>query len=207
MRKTLTCGAEVRLNTPVTPELIRAEKPDAVILALGARELRPNLPGIDGPSVVSVVDVDRGKVQVGDTVVICGGGLSGAECAMALGREGKKVLVVDRLSEAELYRNMKDFTLPIFLKQLRDNRVETLYETGVREIGPEGVLLRDAEGREWLAPCDTVVIALGLRADAAELEALKDLVPETYVIGDARKVGVIGDATNDAYRVCMEIDS
>ena len=208
VRKTLSCGAEVRLNTPVTPELIRAENPDAVILALGARELRPRIPGIDGPNVVNVAEVDRGNVRVGDTVVICGGGLSGAECAMALGREGKRVLVADALPEAELHRNMKDFTLPIFLKRMKESGAEVLYETSVREIGAEGVLLRDDQsGREWTVPCDTVVIALGLRADREEIDALRDIVPETYVIGDARKVGVIGDATGDAYRVCLEIDS
>ena len=43
-------------------------------------------------------------------------------------------------------------------------------------------------------------------ADKAELDSLRDLVPETYVIGDAHKVGVIGDATNDAWRVCMQIE-
>ena len=208
VRKTLSCGAEVRLNTPVTPELIRAENPDAVILALGARELRPRIPGIDGPNVVNVAEVDRGNVRVGDTVVICGGGLSGAECAMALGREGKRVLVADALPEAELHRTMKDFTLPIFLKRMKESGAEVLYETSVREIGAEGVLLRDDQsGREWTVPCDTVVIALGLRADREEIDALRDIVPETYVIGDARKVGVIGDATGDAYRVCLEIDS
>ena len=51
-----------------------------------------------------------------------------------------------------------------------------------------------------------MILAFGLRADTAEQEALRDLVPETYVIGDARKVGVIGDATGDAYRVCLQID-
>jgi len=206
VRKTLSCGAEVRLNTKVTPGLIREIGPDTVILALGAKEFRPDIPGVNGPNVVSVVDVDRGKVKVGQRVVVCGGGLSGAECAMGLGREGKQVTVVDALSEAELHKNMKDFTRPIFLKQLRDNGAEMLYETGVREIGPEGVLVRHADGREEMLPCDTVIAAFGIRADRAEVEALKEVVAETYVIGDARKVGVIGDATNDAWRVCLEIE-
>ena len=207
VRKTLSCGAEVRLNTPVTPELIRAENPDTVILALGAKEFRPRIPGIDGPNAVSVVDVDRGKAKVGQTVVVCGGGLSGAECAMALGREGKRVLVADALPEEELHKNMKDFTLPIYRKRLEECGVSMLCETSVREIGESGVLLRDEKsGEERTVRCDTVVLAFGLRADTAELEALRDLVPETYVIGDARKVGVIGDATGDAYRVCLQID-
>ena len=206
VRKTMSCGAAIHLNTAVTPELIAAEAPDTVILALGAKELTPPIKGIDGANVVSVVDVDRGKAKVGQKIVVCGGGLSGSECAMALGREGKDVTVVDILPEAELYKNMKDFTLPIFLKQLRDNHVKVLYETAVQEITDKGVLVKNTDGSETLLEADTVIAAFGLRADQAELEALKDVVAETYVIGDAHKVGVIGDATNDAYRVCLEIE-
>ncbi len=205
VRKTLSCGAEVRLNTPVTPELIRQEQPDALILAVGAREFRPAIPGVNGSNVLSVVDVDRGKVSVGQKVVVCGGGLSGAECAMALGREGKQVTVVDILPEEELHKNISDFNLPIFLKRLKENHVELRCETSVKEIGPRGVLVVRNGREEWLE-ADTVVAAFGIRADKAELDSLRDLVPETYVIGDAHKVGVIGDATNDAWRVCMQIE-
>jgi len=205
VRKTLSCGAEVRLNTPVTPELIRQEQPDALILAVGAREFRPAIPGVNGSNVLSVVDVDRGKVPTGRKVVVCGGGLSGAECAMALGREGKQVTVVDILPEEELHKNISDFNLPIFLKRLKENRVELRCETSVKEIGPRGVLVARNGMEEWLE-ADTVVAAFGIRADKAELDSLRDLVPETYVIGDAHKVGVIGDATNDAWRVCMQIE-
>ncbi len=205
VRKTLGCGAEVRLNTPVTPELVRREKPDTLILAVGAKEFRPPIPGVNGPKVVSVVDVDRGRVSTGQKVVVCGGGLSGAECAMALGREGKQVTVVDMLTEEALHKRISDFNLPIFLKRLRDNHVELRYETGVKEIGGKGVLVSCGGREEWLE-ADTVVAAFGIRADREELEALRDLVPETYVIGDAHKVGVIGDATGDAWRVCLQIE-
>ena len=205
VRKTLSCGAEVRLNTPVTAELIRQEKPDALILATGAKEFRPPIPGVNGPNVVSVVDVDRGKAPTGQKVVVCGGGLSGAECAMALGHEGKQVTVVDILPEEELHKNISEFNLPILLKRLKENGVELRYETAVKEIGPQGVLVSCGGREEWLE-ADTVVAAFGIRADNAELETLRDLVPETYVIGDAHKVGVIGDATNDAWRVCLQIE-
>ena len=75
----------------------------------------------------------------------------------------------------------------------------------MKEIGPQGVLVSCGGKEEWLE-ADTVVAAFGIRADKAELETLRDLVPETYVIGDAHKVGVIGDATNDAWRVCLQIE-
>jgi NADPH-dependent 2,4-dienoyl-CoA reductase/sulfur reductase-like enzyme len=205
VRKTLVCGADVRLNTPVTVEFIRQEKPDTLILATGAKEFRPSIPGVNGSNVLSVVDVDRGKASVGQKVVVCGGGLSGAECAMALGHEGKQVTVVDVLPEEELHKNISEFNLPILLKRLKENGVELRYETAVKEIGPQGVLVSCGGKEEWLE-ADTVVAAFGIRADKAELETLRDLVPETYVIGDAHKVGVIGDATNDAWRVCLQIE-
>ena len=124
---------------------------------------------------------------------------------MALGREGKQVTVVDILPEEELHKNISDFNLPIFLKRLKENHVELRCETSVKEIGPRGVLVARNGMEEWLE-ADTVVAAFGIRADKAELDSLRDLVPETYVIGDAHKVGVIGDATNDAWRVCMQIE-
>ena len=205
VRKTMECGADIHLNTAATADTIRAEAPDVVILATGANELRPPIRGIDGANVVSVVDVDRGNAKVGQKVVVCGAGMSGSECAMGLGKEGKQVTVVDMRPQDQLYKNLKDFTLPIFLKLLRDNGVDTRYETAVQEITDKGVLVKGPDGKEELLEADTVILAFGLKADQAELEALSSVVPETYIIGDAHKIGIIGDATNDAYRICLEI--
>ena len=48
-------------------------------------------------------------------------------------------------------------------------------------------------------PCDTVVMASGMRAKYDEVEALRPLVKEFYVIGDARLAGKIMNGTRDAY--------
>ena len=88
-------GVEIRLNTTVTPEYIAAEKPDALILAVGSTPIVPPLPGIDGDNVVVVNDYYLHKDKVGDTVVVLGGGLAGCECAVHLGQEGKKVHLVE----------------------------------------------------------------------------------------------------------------
>jgi len=206
VRKTMECGAEVHLNTKVTPETVKALQPDILILANGAEEFIPPVKGVKGSNVVSVVDVDRGNVKVGNKVVICGAGLSGAECGMGLGHEGKDVTIVDMRAKDQLYKTMKDFTLPIFEKLLCDNGVKCLYETAVQEITEQGVIVKTADGETKLLEADTVITAFGIRANKAELEALRDTVPLTYIIGDAHKVGQIGDATNDAFRICLDID-
>ena len=113
---------------------------------------------------------------------------------------------MDVLPEDQLYTNMKDFTLPIFKMHLDDGKVKRLYETAVQEITEKGVVVKK-NGRKRTIECDTVITAFGLKKNDALIAELKEIVPETYVIGDARKVGLVGDATNSAYYACMSIDS
>lgn len=51
----------VKMETPVTEELLKTEKPDAVIIATGAKPLVPPIKGIDGANVVIAEDVLLGK--------------------------------------------------------------------------------------------------------------------------------------------------
>ena len=199
-------GITVHLNTEVTPAVVKALAADALIIAVGADEFAPPIPGIDGPNVVTISQVDRGLVPVGGRVVVCGGGLSGSECAMQLGHAGKDVTVVEMMSEEAITSKIKDFTVPIFQRRLREGASAVMYETKVLEIREDGVLVQTAAGEEQFLPCDTVVNAFGLKKNEAMIEALKDAVPETYVVGDARKIGLIGDATCSAFDACLEID-
>ena len=78
-------GAEMSRNRPF----------DAVIVAVGSRPFVPEIPGIHGQNVIPVTEYYRRKSEVGDTVVVLGGGLAGCECAIHLGMEGKKVHLVE----------------------------------------------------------------------------------------------------------------
>ena len=110
------------------------------------------------------------------------------------------------LPEEKLNINLKDFTREIFLQHLDNNKVKRFYETGVEEINEEGVVVRK-NGRKRTIKCDTVITAFGIKPDKKFIEELKEIVPETYVVGDANKTGLIGDATNSAYYACMSIDA
>jgi 2,4-dienoyl-CoA reductase-like NADH-dependent reductase (Old Yellow Enzyme family)/NADPH-dependent 2,4-dienoyl-CoA reductase/sulfur reductase-like enzyme len=50
-------GADIRLNTEATPELIASLGAEAVIVATGARRSMPDIPGSDGPHVFSGEDM------------------------------------------------------------------------------------------------------------------------------------------------------
>jgi NADPH-dependent glutamate synthase beta subunit-like oxidoreductase len=61
----MACGAKIMLGTEATAEKVAAEKPDAVIIAVGSEPLSLPIPGINNPNVHTVIDVDTGRVKVG----------------------------------------------------------------------------------------------------------------------------------------------
>lgn len=67
-------GIEVHLRETVTPSLVLRVKPEAVVVATGSSPVTPGIPGVDQQNVVMARDVLSNKKDVGDKVVIIGGG-------------------------------------------------------------------------------------------------------------------------------------
>jgi hypothetical protein len=61
-------------------------------------------------------------------------------------------------------------------------------------------------GETQVVLCDTAVLSLGMRKNASTVEELKDLIPETYIIGDCSGVGgVLWKATRSGFDMAMEL--
>jgi hypothetical protein len=64
-------GVLLKLGEACTPDTLEDERPDALILAMGATPVQPDkVPGTAGPNVVSVEDVMSGRAEVGDRVAV-----------------------------------------------------------------------------------------------------------------------------------------
>jgi NADPH-dependent 2,4-dienoyl-CoA reductase/sulfur reductase-like enzyme len=87
----------LRHNTEATAEKVTSDKPDVVIVAVGADPISADFPGATRPNVVWVGNVDLGTAKAGQNVVIIGGGFTGSETALQLAKDGKKVTVIDVL--------------------------------------------------------------------------------------------------------------
>jgi 2,4-dienoyl-CoA reductase (NADPH2) len=72
-------SVDVVLNTNATPELLADF--DEIIIATGVTPRDPEIPGQDGPNVLSYIDVLRGKADVGERVAIIGAGGIGFDVA------------------------------------------------------------------------------------------------------------------------------
>lgn len=205
---------EVRLNTEMTPELLAAESPDAVILALGAEPIVPRIPGIDLPNVILAIDADADPSLVGDRAVIIGAGLVGTETALALTydgdtvltskRTGRTVKMVDMLSRDDLVaaQGLNLFKAYMYCD---DAGIQIIDKTALKECTPQGPVVTTAAGEDMLIECDTIILSLGLRPRRAQVDALRVVCPETYVIGDCKFSRVVNDAVREGFFAAMQI--
>ena len=195
-------GVEIRLNTEVTKDYVEKEAPDALIIAVGSTPLLPPIPGLDGGNVTIVNNYYLEKEKVGDDVVVMGGGLAGCECAVHLGREGKKVHLVEMRDLLAPDANVRH--RPLLLAEI-DQYVTVHTGHRVLSVTEEGVICEDPEGKEVLVPGRSVICALGQRSRSDVVEELRDGAPFVRVIGDASRVSTITNAVYWGYHAALDI--
>jgi 2,4-dienoyl-CoA reductase-like NADH-dependent reductase (Old Yellow Enzyme family)/thioredoxin reductase len=195
-------GVDVRLNTEVTPEYAKAVGADVIIAAVGARPVKPPIPGIDGKNVMSAEYAYLHAGEVGQRVAILGAGLVGLELAVYLAGLGKQVQVIEMLGQMNDGGNyMHGDGLKI---ELRNHGVELNFNTRAKKISEKGILGETTAG-EKLFEADTVVYAVGMRPLRDEATALRFAAPEFYMLGDCVLPKNITAATTVAYETALNI--
>ena len=207
IRQTMKCGAEIHLDTEVTPELVEQVNPDAVIVASGSTYVHPNIPGIDLPKVKTVSDVENHRVPVGEQVVVCGGGIVGLECAVMLGMEGKQVMVIDQIPLEKFADGMPVFNHIELNHQLEQYGVTLVGGQKITAFGENGVETVDASGEKQTFAGDTYVLALGVKPDNRLAQQLLSAYAEgVYVVGDCVSTGrLLADANQEAFHAAIRI--
>lgn len=143
---------------------------DKLVLATGARPIRPPLPGMELEHVHCLHGIEdsegiKGMVTDGQArdVVIIGGGLIGVEVTEALVNAGCRVTIVERLPQV---LSVIDWELALQVQRhLQSRGVKVLTETTVEALIP------DASGRRVTAvrtdqgeiPAELVIAAVGVR--------------------------------------------
>ena len=190
---------EVRFNTEVTPELVRVEKSQKVIVATGSAPLIPNVPGVEKSSVVTCIDLLLAEKNAGDTVVVVGGGMIGCETGLWLALQGKEVTIVEMLPEMlaeEFYAKRQ-----MILQMLALNEVTLITNTNLAEVTDEGISVICGDSKTKTIRCDTVALALGMESRRELHESLRGEISELYAVGDCREPRKILDAIWEGYKI------
>ena len=173
-----------------------------LVFATGSQPIKPDIPGMDLPGVLTFRDVDdvnaiAAAKAAGTRVVVIGGGLLGLEAAYGLAKAGARVTLLhlmDRLMERQL-----DHRAALMLQRAVEARgiavrlqAQTARIAGNGKV--EGVELHDGT----TIAADAVVVAVGIRANAAlartaGIEVGRGIVVDDHLETNAAGVHAIGE--------------
>ena len=197
---------DIRMNAELTEETVRAEKPDAVVIATGSNDIVLNVPGIDKPNVHTASDVLNGIKKTGDRVVVVGGGLVGCETALWLARAGRDVTIVEMLDDiVKAGSPVPHMNRIMLIDLLKQAEVKVITNNSLLEVKDGGVTIIDRRFRRTELPCDTVISAVGYRPDNALYHKLNGRLAELYIVGDAFSAENIENAIWTANEVALHI--
>ena len=196
-------GVKFIMQTEATPEFVESLKPDVVVVATGSVEAPSGIPGADGKNVVTAAEILSGAKTAAHKVVVVGGNAKGCEVADFLAVNGHEVKVFEQ--KEGIATDLDYPRMFIYMKQLPDDGVEIHTKAVVKAIEGETVTVEVDGAEQKFDGAETVVLATGMQSLDVLSEALKAKGIETYVIGDAKKVGYMIDATIEAAKLAIEI--
>ncbi|MBO4331440.1 MAG: FAD-dependent oxidoreductase [Oscillospiraceae bacterium] len=205
VRMTLkTPGIDIRTGVEATEELVLAERPDAVIVAVGSEQIRPRIPGGDDERICFAWQLDTGDVKAGERVVIAGAGLTGSETAVMLAGEGNQVVLIDRLPIEEIM--FRDRNVARVHRMAMSRGVRIMGRTSLAGMTAEGAVVTDAEGKETVLECDTLALSLGVKRRTELTERFEGICGRVFFAGDCvNRQGNITSAVREGFFAAMNI--
>lgn len=203
-------GVEVRLNCTVDKAMLEGEfKGYEVIAGAGAQPIV--VPAFTGfKQWMTADDVLAGRAFPGRKIVVIGGGSVGCETADYLAP-----LVND------LYPRNREITLlemapgvmasesgpgrSLLVQRMMAKGVQMICGAKVEKVDESSIWYTRDGQQHCIADADTLVLAMGYKADPALEEMLKAAGASYHLIGDAAKVGTIKDAIGAGYETAKAL--
>jgi thioredoxin reductase (NADPH) len=140
-----------------------------IVVATGYYDLpnKLNVPGEDLPHVSHYYTEPHAFWK--ESVVVVGGKNSAAEAALDLYRNGANVTLVHR--DAHLGQTIKYWVKPDIENRIKAGQIQALFETQVKEITPQEVIVSNAAGERRL-PAKQVFALTGYHPDFSFIRSL-----------------------------------
>lgn len=172
-------GVAVVTDTEVTADLVKSEKPDAVIIAVGGQRVSK----LSGNATVNVLSVDdAASSEVGENVVICGANAQATDCALYLLAHGKKVQMVHEGLRSDIDKEQSTWVRTFVTPQLYAKGVKVWNSTKVDGLSEAGLAVTNSMGAKKTIPCDTVIECYDMMPNTDLASALSSF--EVYAVGD-----------------------
>ncbi len=196
-------GVDVRINTAATPEMLKQQGFDIVIVAIGPTFERPPIQGAENCRLA--IDVYGHEAEIAKKVVIVGGSETAAETGMYLADCGHTVTMMTRQGmlcadapHAHFVVMQRDY----YLAQPNFSRIRYVKKYLAVEAG--GVRYIDEHGIEQFAAGDEVIVAGEARAQPGVIKHFYNPGWRTYFIGDCHRAGDLHKAIVDGWATAMQ---
>ena len=186
----------VHLNTEVKD--IKSLLADEVIIATGASPKKIPIPGVE--RAIDATEYLLGEKEVGDHVVIIGGGLTGCEITLDLFRKGKHPAIVEMMNDLMAVKNLCLANSSYLRDCFKTNNIPVFLESATKEIGPDYVLVEGKDKRLTKVPADSVIMSVGYKPAPLTEEG-----KTVHLLGDCKKVGNLRSVIWGAWDIAMKI--
>lgn len=177
---------------------------DYYIIATGAQPFVPKIEGIETPGVILATEALLGKHQVGQNVIVLGGGQVGAETAHWLCETGRNVTIIEMLPQIIMQEEPITRTALLHILSKYNVRMET--NKKVRSVCEGRVYAENLlNGKIESFTFDNVLLAFGMKPVNDLYDGLKKRGREVMVIGDAHHVGNIASAIAEANALASQL--
>lgn len=169
-----------------------------VIIATGSvPRVMKNIPGHE--RMIEACDYLNGR-NVGERVVVIGGGLTGSEIAYELALQGKRPVIVEMKNDLVAQKGVCLANSSYLREWFELHEVPVYLETKLKEVKEHSVICTDKTGKEIEIPCDSVIGSVGYLPNPLERKG-----KNIYLVGDCEQVGNLRSVVWGAYETAMKI--
>ncbi|MDR1944435.1 MAG: FAD-dependent oxidoreductase [Synergistaceae bacterium] len=218
-------GVNVKFNVKFTKDMIASTNYDEIFVATGANERRLSEPFLQGNNVHYAIETLLSQSSVtGENVIVIGGGLTGCEIAYDLGRNGKKVTIVEMTGSIINSHGLSAANYNMLVELLEYYRIRVFTDARIIDYDGKTATIRQivkntpnvagrAKMRYMLGPdgmetthkaaADSIVISVGYISDSVLYEQIRS--DNVHLIGDAKKPTNVMEAVWQAYEIAIKI--
>lgn len=188
-------AVKVCFGTEASTELLGAGGYDEIIASVGAEPVIPPIPGIE--SAIQATLVYGMEKELGQELVVIGGGQVGCETALHLARRGKQVTILEMQAELapDASKTHRDDILAIMAAEPNLSVITEARCTGVTSAG----VTYEKHGLGAELPAEQVILAAGMRSRVAEADAFAGIAPQFWEIGDCKQARTVEMAVREGY--------
>ena len=140
--------------------------------------------------------------EVGETVAVIGGGLTGSEIAYELFLKGHKPVIIEMKDDLVAQKGVCLANSSYLREFFEYKKVPVYLETTLKEVKDGSVVCTRADGSEIEIDCDSVISSAGyVPSPLVKAGAVRN----AYLVGDCKEVGNLRSVIWRAYEVAMRI--